>query len=604
MPTTTAPATATATACAMLLWLLSPSAVHAAWIVRSDTDNSWATGLARYDALRRPMVVMTQFHDGTNDLTVAGKMDTDCRVLIADATGVWNEIPYESPQLCVGGGIVDQDTNNGVGIVVGIDGDQTTLLNIDQVGTDTPIPGVTHQLPQNKIPVATHAGDLADDFVYVALHDIDDEPVYNGFGVDRPSNLLGIMAYWKKFTDPLSLSADQASHVPHIVKLNPETGVVAWRGIYNLSHGSATISSMLYADFSLIICGSTNGSGDAVGQNPNADWNDWDGYVAFINPVTGKVDETFVDPQTNEVEQRGFIRIASPNGGKNDFVHDMCLRTTASGGIDLFVVGTTDGRFSGSSDGGAFVVKIDVKARVITKRVQLTGADRTGLKIVCSDTHVFVGGHVSYNDAAIDQLQNVYVTAYDADLTEVPWSVEIDTTPYFYGELRSDQLVALELNPAGDVNVLLNSQVLTKGISHVVIMDLQSDSGANEIQKGATAGTEGRVPEEGIDVEPIEGQGESGDSDLGNQVGNGIAAMRDPKIAEKKKAEEEKKQRIVLALSITIPLTIALAVALYALVDRRKQRELMVKPPPAVPEEAPHDATPPPALDSSDRNMV
>ncbi len=538
------------------------SPVHGAFITRSALDNQWVTGLARYAPLRRLMTVSTAFYDATNAIGVDGMINTYCEVLSADVTGHWVQFPLENPQLCVGGVLILQD-NDGVGVIVGMDGNQTKLYNINEIGLDTPTPGATHTILEGKIPVAVDFGNPEDDYVYVAMHDIGDDIVSTGFGTDRVSSLMGMMSYWEKYTNPVLLAQGTSNkHVPYITKLKPSTGEVGWLGIYEVIQGSATIAAMTYVEFSLIACGSTNGSGDTVGYDEDGDW---DGYVTFLNPVTGNVDMVFVDPDTGLSEDRGHIRIQSDEGGKNDYVNDMCLIGTDN----LYVVGTTDGVFAGGSPGGAFVVKIDIQRRAIVEQLQLSGSDKTGLKIACSDTHVYVGGHVIIEDTStLQEQQNIYVASYDAALSEMQWSVEIDTTPY-YGEPRRNQLVELEFNPAGDVNVLLNSQVLATGVNDIIFMDLQGGTGANEIQKGATAGSIGGLTDDTLDgIEPV-----AGNSDGANDIDNEMTDIQ----------KEEKRKRIVISLSVTIPVVVALAIGIYTLMGHRETKKEKV---PVTPDDA------------------
>ena len=137
----------------------------------------------------------------------------------------------------------------------------------------------------------------------------------------------------------------------------------------------------------------------------------------------------------------------------------------------------------------------------------------------------------------------------------------------------------MEFNPAGDVNVLFNSLIITTGICDIVFLDVQGDSGANEIQKGAQAGKAG-IPDGGLQgVEAVKP-----DVPIDNSMGN--------QVNDDQQAQEAKKQRIVLALSITIPVTLAFAVILYTVLHTKRQaKELKVKPrEPIVEEGAPQDA--------------
>jgi hypothetical protein len=515
--------------------------VDAAWIVRSRHNNTWATGLGRYDALRRVLAVNTKFHDEADATTSSsGLIDTDCQVLLADATGSWVELPFETPQLCVGGMAVIQDAP-GTAIVVGIDGDQASLLNIIDVGTASPQPGDAFDFDEglNKIPVAVNRGDPIDPYVYIALHDIGDNVKPSGFGQTRVTNLKNMMSYWESLTNPANLT--QTEHVPQIIKIHPGTGGTQWLGVLHHDEGftgSTTIASMEYANDLLIVCGSTNGSGEYVGSDTDGSW---DGYVVFIDAIFGVPDSVFVNPDTNVEIDRASIRIRSTVASNaNDYIHDSCMIDT-----DLFVVGTTEGQFdSDEKAGGAFIVKIDTVKRSITARIKVTEKQRTGLKIVCSTTHVYIGGHIVYADDE-DLEQDIYVMSYDKDLLNLQWSINIDSTPYFE-ELRRDQLVDLQVNLAGDINVLWNSQKLSEGINQVLFMDLQSGDGANEIQKGARAPDIGGIPEGGIPVEPIQ---------------------------KTKNGQGSDNKGLAIGLGIGIPVALAIIVGAYTWMSNTKQTD-------------------------------
>lgn len=532
--------------CGLSLLTTLLSLCDGAFIIRSQETDQWATGVTRYAPLRRVMVVSTIFYDETDSVTGAGTMDTDCELLIADATGVWVPIDFEGPKLCVGGALV-REANGGEAFFVGIEGNQTIVVNVDNVGSDNPTPGSNYPVLDGKIPVAVDPGNPDDDYIYVAMHGISAQVTESGFGTDRSSTLKGIMNYWERSSDPASLAKETSYHnVPYITKMNPQTGEISWLGVYEAQQGSSTVAAMAYTGFTLIICGSTNGSGDVVGYDDDGDW---DGYVAFVNPVTGNIEAQFTDPDTSLSESRGHLRIQSHDQGKNDFIYDMCVMGSES----LFVVGTTEGVISGNDQGGAFVVKIDIARRTIAEKVQLSGSNKRGLKIVCSETHVYIGGHVYDGDSTSDDYeQHIFVTAHDAALSEVQWSVEISTSPYF-GETRRDQIVDMEVNPAGDVNLLFNSQVLASGINHIVFLDLQRDTGENEIQKGAKAVGAGGIPDDGIEVEP---------------VANDDADQTEVASESQTSSSDEKKKRIVISFSVLIPVLVALGVGIYTIKGR------------------------------------
>ena len=103
----------------LLATLLSPT--DSAFVIQSQDTNQWATALTRDAPLRRVMIVTTLFYDGNNAVTSAGAVDTDCQLLIAESPGVWVQVDFEDPKLCVGGALV-REGNGGEAFFTGIVG--------------------------------------------------------------------------------------------------------------------------------------------------------------------------------------------------------------------------------------------------------------------------------------------------------------------------------------------------------------------------------------------------------------------------------------------------------------------------------------------------
>lgn len=577
----------------LVVLLISATTTEAAFIVRSNDDDGWATGLSRYAPLRRLISLETRYRDvSTTSENGSINLNVFCDVLVADGTGHWKEVTLERPKLCVGGAVVLGTTAFAMGLDTTNSASLTAIQNVD---TANPSIGSTVELPSGKLPVAIYTTpEGADptspgDVVYVALHDLDESVVqFDGFGASRSANLRNMMTYWEMLTHPEGL-ASQSAHVPHLTKLNPITGQVDWLALLETAagtSGSSTISTMEYSEFSVLVCGSTNGVGDYFG--PDSD-NSWDGYVAFINPVTGNPDDIFEDP-SGSIKNRPAIRIRSVGQGDNDFVHDMCLM-----GTDLYVVGTTEGIMSYDAEdpGGPFVVKIDTTRRIVTERIIVGAPNQTGLKIVCSDSHIYVGGHIIY-PVNTQKEQDIFVKAYDKDLVGSQWNVIIDSTPYFGGQARRDQLVALEVNPALDINILWNSQVLEDGITEMVFMDLQGNTGDNEIQKGAKASaSEAGVPEDGL--EGLEDPVLDGDN---NDPSDFIKNELD------KIVKEDRDRSLSIGLGIGIPLALAVLVAIYTCVTNRKEGIDKSHPTMGAEEEIKKEGTPAAAVESSSAGVV
>jgi len=526
------------TALVLVWWSLSSHSAVDAFIIRSVHDDYWATGVGRYTSPigSRVMAVVTRFHDSRNETLSPGTMmDTDCELLVADITGHWKEIRLEKPQLCVGGMAVLQD-EPGTAVILGIEGNKTSLVKIDEIGSETPTSGdpMTFKDGAGKIPVVVNRGNPSDTYIYIAMHHMGGDVKFTGFGATRAGNLEGMKNYWLDLTHPGAFETRKV-HQPHIVKIDTTTGTIGtdgWVGILQMDDfvGSATIASMEYSNGLMIVTGSTNGEGDAFGLRTSSNGNKrWDGYVTFINPATGVIDGQFTDPRTHQELTIPALRFHVQDYDAHTFVHDSCMI-----GNHLYVVGTQRGTDESIFEaGGVFLYKIDVSTRTKVLHTKLTNRDRTGLKIACSDTHFYVGGHIFYYGDDKKQ-QDMYVMSFNKDTIVMGWDVKIDSTPYFE-ESRRDELVDLEVNPRGDINVIWNSQKPETGINHLLCMDLQSDDGRNSIQAGETDSGKGGIPVGGVNLTP----------------------------PAKARTKEEKQKREAIGFGIALPILVVVFLAVW-----------------------------------------
>jgi len=219
------------------------------------------------------------------------------------------------------------------------------------------------------------------------------------------------------------------------------------------------------------VAGSTNGDGDSFGVDPDQE-DDWDGYVAFVNTLTGALESS--------------VRIAS-QAGKNDFIQDICVY-----GDYMYMVGTTEGTLDlGSSNdagGGAFVLKMDLRSLDFEYKLTISGM-KEAVKCVATAEGAYVGFYVSKTASvpeAVINSQDVVVTKFGADLrdSDAIWSHWLDTTEANSNDIRQDFLVGMEVLDSGNVAILLNSVNLEAGLNDIVVLDLDKDTGVNDLTKG------------------------------------------------------------------------------------------------------------------------
>jgi hypothetical protein len=74
--------------------------------------------------------------------------------------------------------------------------------------------------------------------------------------------------------------------------------------------------------------------------------------------------------------------------------------------------------------------------------------------------------------------QDVFVMALDPDIGQSLWIKELDTSLQ-EGDNRADQIVALNINPLGNVDAMISSMNIVKGLNDMFLLDMNKDTGAN-----------------------------------------------------------------------------------------------------------------------------
>ena len=319
--------------------------------------------------------------------------------------------------------------------------------------------------------------------------------------------------------DPLQIDAQ-------ILRMNAMTGIPTFHSGFTMDdNGQATINAMVIVEASsgssssnstryLAVVGSTNGVGNAVGRPSGIGDDaepDWDGYIAYLDPMTGVL-----------LENKPPLRVDS-QPGKNDYVHDVCSLELSDNEKFLYIVGTTDGLMQNIHTGGAFVWKIDaIKGDVIWKK-QIAGSTVEGLACAVSNLDddeqnpiLFVGGttriDLQTNDVSTKSM-DTWVSAMSVDTSQTFWTKQIDTSAADQDQLRDDVLVQLSIGSNGDVYALWNSIDIEAGINDAYLIDLDQNTGENDLSSGA------------VQLIPGVPLGQTGDDDEGSSLDSKVIIL-------------------------------------------------------------------------------
>jgi hypothetical protein len=514
-----------------LLLLASTSLVSDAFLLKSFGTGGWATGFARNDFGQSLMIVGTLYTDNFWDHSFPASDTFQCMIIqslteLEDDNTVIKSIQAPaniSPQICVGGAIIANQGESGTGAVMGTSsGNAASLQILDQV---TLLPGKSLDFPESSIPVASTIA--ANQAIYVALQSTGG--LQHEKKNDPAQDLRGLVEYWKILTQPPVLNSNvDVIRYDFLTEESPISTDLRVVG----DGKSVVVSSMVTKGLFLVVAGSTNGSGDAFGLNPD-EGDDWDGYVTILSSINLQIDLAF--------------RIASQSG-KDDFVQDICLY-----GDDVYIVGTTEGNMQdadASYRGGGFVLKLNIKSKEFEYKLTIPGMEQA-VKCVATMEGVYVGFYVSKTvnpSGGAIQSQDIVVTKFGHDIrdSDALWSQWLDTTESNSDDIRQDYLVGMEVLPyTGNVMILMNSMNLAEGLNDIVVLELDKETGVNDL-------TAGDPKPKGS--EPGQGEFPSGGGDGSSDSGSGVK-VRTPGGVDEQKA--------TIWVTIAIPVFFLLSVMTY-----------------------------------------
>jgi hypothetical protein len=270
-------------------------------VVQSRDDNSLGTALVRDETDDKLLMIGVTFESGSSSTT-----DTNWLVRVLgdyskDRTA--ERIALEQPHICTCGLVVNHGVN-GRAIIAGISGNQAMLQPLEDFSSTQPRAGLPHNLPKHTIPVAM--ADVADrynteamaNYMFVAVHDTDGSVYTQTTDGDSTRDLKRLTNYLHRMSQPETASASP----PQLIKVDPFSGAVAFQIPLDVQDGKATIAGLQTYDHYLIVAGSTNGRGSAVGNKKIklSGKSNWDGYIGFFNAVTGKVEAEAIRIETDK----------------------------------------------------------------------------------------------------------------------------------------------------------------------------------------------------------------------------------------------------------------------------------------------------------------
>jgi hypothetical protein len=445
--------------------------VTSSFVVESRDGNFGGNSLGT--AAARDETDNTLLMTGVTSTSMSGISEMFGLVMVLDSQkGTVEEVLMETPTICTCSLVVNHGIN-GLAIIAGISGDKSIFQPLENLSA-----GLPYHLPDNTIPVAMTNGE--ESYVFVAVQDTDGN-VYTQTTTDGDTagdNMKRLTNYLNQLTQPATASASP----PQILKVDAFlTTNVAFHITLDVQDGKATIAGLLVSEQYLIVAGSTNGSGSAVG-NKISGHNDWDGYIGFLNALTGKVEHEAIRIDTE----------------LNDFVNDICLDDAY-----VYIVGTTEGNIEGGTGGGgAFVFKMEIATGNVEWSRQFSGTNVEGLGCAvsqelwcveglgCTSQHVvFIGGSTNailgrnldgHHPIADSKTRDVFVTALSPFDGQTIWTKQLDSTNYF-GNEREDYFVSMSSNSDGDVSIYFNSMTADDdGGNDIVLVKMNKSTGENE----------------------------------------------------------------------------------------------------------------------------
>ncbi|KAG7361781.1 hypothetical protein IV203_036882 [Nitzschia inconspicua] len=304
---------------------------------------------------------------------------------------------------------------------------------------------------------------------------------------------------------------DSVDGVP--VEPLPASVKETWASSFQTDSGSVTVSGMTLGGngHTLIVVGSTKGSGGPFGDN---DGEDMDGWIIKLDPKTGQLS------QGEDGQERSSTRLDSVNK-QDDMILQVC--NDRFNHDAFYVVGTSAGKVRSLPDDQqppegsfhAFVAKISIKGLSADWLKHFTmmipgGGPGYGEALACTVTHetdgkniVYVGGNIK-NGALVDGTpdlsqsnggDDIFVAAMDGSSGALNWIRQIGTP-------ENDRLASgdgLDIDSFGNVIVFgeTNGSMYgsNNGGTEMILFTMNKNDGAYLTRKTNGEGVGDSTPE-------------------------------------------------------------------------------------------------------------
>ncbi|KAL3930863.1 MAG: hypothetical protein SGBAC_011578 [Bacillariaceae sp.] len=414
-------------------------------------------------------------------VTLNDQANTECYVSLGYDSNV-DRVTFDSPNICLDVATMNlpnQQAGSGLPdvIVTAMAGHQPLIVSLEygteEFSQSTLVDAAL--LPTRYFPAVMTTDKLGG--VYVALHPTHGTfiaPAAPGQG-DTNNQAEEMRSTWfflEQMTRPAPIFVEpnitDLDHSPKIVKYNMLTKDTEWIHTLDTQNGKALVSGMAISQLrnKLVIVGSASGSGPGIGAGAVSD-GDWDGFLTVLDMdkgdlKTGDWNLTYNALHSTRIRTQKNI---------DDVVFNVCVS-----GDKAYVVGTTQGRFVGDINGGAFILKYDIDTLSVLWVKQIAGRGVEAMHCAILDEQLYVGGSVppgilldNRKSEASKETHDIFVAKLSATSGDVEFLRQIDS-------LRDDELIGMAINPSNQ-HVLLsaNARDFATGKTVIFTMDMDQD---------------------------------------------------------------------------------------------------------------------------------
>ena len=373
------------------------------------------------------------------------------------------------------------------------------------------------------------------DFAFLAIHQGDSLPT--GMVQQKDDPLSFVLELEAK-----TLGGEDDLWTPKIQKLNALTGEIQWSTTIQINNKRTVLRGLAYSasNQELYVAGSRLtpvgfGSGNS-GSFGNSSDLDWDGFVSRVDANTGLL---FSEQNFSNSNGLSTLTILS-QPGNDDHVH--CIATDEA---FLYIVGSTNGVIAGNRTGGAFLIKKDLATFETKWKRQIPGEGVTGTVCAVQKDVVYVGGTVPSgiqleSDHAYGGIDSYLAQFKVRDGTRV-WLRQ-------FGTVLDEQLVDMIVDKDGRPIVGGNSGKSSIGLNNVFYIQFLKSNGANKpvwVKPNTTT-----TPNPATNLDSYTSA---------NPSSNG---------------KKDKKQKLIISLSVAIPVTIAMIIIVAEYCPKKTRKEI------------------------------